>query len=137
MIIDATNHILGRTASIVAKKALLGEEIIIINCEKIIISGPKKFNEKRYIQRKNRGDPRHGPYFPKTPDRILRRAIRGMLPYDKEHGRKALKSVKCYMGVPDNIKDKKIEKIENSFNRLKTLNQQELIKISRKLGAKI
>jgi len=60
-----------------------------------------------------------------------------MLPYDKEHGRKALKRVKCYMGVPDNIKDKKIEKIENSFNRLKTLNQQELIKISRKLGAKI
>ncbi len=38
MIIDANNMILGRLASFAAKKALLGEKIDVINCEKAVIS---------------------------------------------------------------------------------------------------
>ena len=42
MIIDAENLVLGRLASFVAKQALLGENIDIINCEKAIVLGDKK-----------------------------------------------------------------------------------------------
>ena len=38
MIIDATELIVGRFATVAAKKALLGERIDIINCEKAIIT---------------------------------------------------------------------------------------------------
>jgi len=47
------------------------------------------------------------------PDRFVRRCIRGMLPYKQEKGRKAFKRVMCYIGIPDEFKDKKTETIEN------------------------
>jgi len=40
-----------------------------------------------------------GPY-PKRPDRIFKRAIRGMLPYKTEDGREALSNVRVYVGNP-------------------------------------
>ena len=40
-IIDATDTLLGRMSSYVAKKLLQGEEIIIVNAEKCAISGNK------------------------------------------------------------------------------------------------
>ncbi len=120
MIIDATNLILGRLASFAAKKALEGESIIVVNADKAIISGKKEDVMEKYKQRIERGDPLRGPYFPKTPDRLVRRAIRGMLPYKKDRGRKAFKKVMCYMGVPDEYKNQKIETIkEANISRLK------------------
>ena len=41
-LIDGTNATMGRLASYVAKQALKGEEIAIMNCEKVIITGSKK-----------------------------------------------------------------------------------------------
>lgn len=41
-----------------------------------------------------------GPYYPKRPDRIFKRAIRGMLPYKTEDGREALSNVRVYVGNP-------------------------------------
>ena len=42
MIIDAKDMIVGRFATVAAKKALLGEKVDIINCESAIITGNKK-----------------------------------------------------------------------------------------------
>jgi large subunit ribosomal protein L13 len=114
MIIDAENMILGRFATFVAKKALLGEKIDIVNCEKAVITGGKKYLFKDYKQRNERGPrPTKGPFMPKMPDRFVRRTIRGMLPYKQEKGKNAFKRIMCYIGVPDDFKDKKIEKMEN------------------------
>ena len=41
-IIDASNLILGRMASVVAKRLLQGENIIVVNAEKAVVSGKKK-----------------------------------------------------------------------------------------------
>ncbi|MEW6062789.1 MAG: 50S ribosomal protein L13 [Nanoarchaeota archaeon] len=120
MVIDATNLILGRLASFAAKKALEGENIAIVNSEKAIISGKKEIVIKKYRERVKRGDPLKGPYFPTMPDRMLRRAIRGMLPFKNDRGRKAFKRVMCYLGVPDEYKNQKLETFNNiSISRLK------------------
>ena|SRR3989344_5222268 len=111
MIIDGTNLILGRLATYVAKKALEGESVIIVNCENIVVSGRKKQIIGLYNERLNRGDAYKGPFFPKMPDRIVRRTIRGMLPYTQERGAKAYKRVKVFMGVPDSYKNQKIETV--------------------------
>ncbi|MEW6070568.1 MAG: 50S ribosomal protein L13, partial [Candidatus Thermoplasmatota archaeon] len=81
-VINAESAVLGRVASKVAKLLLNGEEIAVVNAEKAVITGPKKrtimeFKEKRKIGYR----PRKGPYWPRMPDRILKRAVRGMLPY--------------------------------------------------------
>ncbi|MEM5883109.1 MAG: 50S ribosomal protein L13, partial [Candidatus Aenigmatarchaeota archaeon] len=92
MIIDAENQILGRVASKIAKKLLEGEKIIVVNCEKAVISGNPRYTIKKYLEKIERGDPKHGPFFPKTPDGIFRRTVRGMLCWDRAKGRKAFKN---------------------------------------------
>ena len=122
MIIDASDMILGRLATYAAKKALLGEKVDIVNCEKAVITGDKKSVFEKYKKRNERGTrPTKGPFIPKMPDRFVRRCIRGMLPYKQEKGIKAFKRVMCYIGMPDEFKDKKIEKLE-SFNISKVQN---------------
>ena len=105
MIIDGTDLILGRLASFAAKKALLGEEVIIVNSEKVMITGSKKNVLDNYKRKISMGSVRWGPFFPRTSERILRRTIRCMLPYKKDRGRKAYKKIKCFIGVPEKYKE--------------------------------
>ncbi len=111
MIIDAQNLIAGRLASQAVKKALLGEEVNIVNAEKAIITGAKKDIMKKYEAQRDRGEPFHGPFLPKTPDRFLKRMIRGMLSYKQGKGRTAFKRIKCYKGIPEGFQNKSFETI--------------------------
>jgi len=121
MNIDATDLILGRLASFVAKKALLGEKINIINCENAVITGRREDIIERYQARVKRGTPFKGPYFPRWPDRLLKRTIRNMLSYKQERGRKALKGIMCYLGVPESLKNQDILTFkEFNINKSKT-----------------
>jgi large subunit ribosomal protein L13 len=122
MIVDANDLILGRMCTYIVKKALLGEKIDVVNCEKAIIVGGKKNILEKYKRKANRGGPFHGPFLPKMPDRFVRRVIRGMLPYKQEKGSSAFKRIMCYISVPDEFRDKKMDKIkEADISRIKTL----------------
>lgn len=138
MIIDGTNLIVGRTAVVAAKKALEGERVDIINCEKMIITGPKKTVLERFKEKQKIGHPYHGPFLHKMPDRLVRRMIRGMLPYKKERGAKAYKRIRCHIGVPDDFKGKSFETLESAdMKKLKTKNYLSVKEISKLLGKKI
>ncbi len=112
MNIDASDLRIGRLATVAAKAALLGNEVNIFNVEKIIITGDKKKVFEKYKQRRERGAPLIGPYYPRIPTKFVKRCIRGMLPYKQEKGRSALDRVKCYKGIPAQFKDVKLETIE-------------------------
>ncbi len=116
VVIDAENMVLGRLASVVAKRLLKGEEIVIVNAEKAVIIGNRSFIVNKYLERRNIGSVRKGPYYPKMPDRILRRTVRGMLPMKKSSGKEAYKRLKVYMGVPKEFENAKMEKIEEAKN---------------------
>lgn len=103
--IDGTNAVLGRLATSVVKQLLKGEQVNIVNIEKIIITGDPKFTVKKYIERRQRGSAHHGPFFPKTPEGIVKRAIRGMMPYKTAKGRAAMKKLRIFVSMPENIKD--------------------------------
>jgi len=137
MILDAKNLILGRLASVAAKKALLGETVDIINVEEAVITGDKKWILAHHIQKRDRGIPLQGPYFERMPDKFVRKAIRGMLPYKKDKGKKAYGNIKCYIGVPTNLKEQKAETIApaniTKLPNVKFIKVNELCKL---LGAK-
>lgn len=114
MIIDATDLIVGRIATIAAKKALLGEKIDIINCEKAVMTGRSDSIIEKFKKKVKRGIPAQGPFTHRKPDRIVRRIIRGMLPYRQHKGREAFKRVMCYIGVPEDLKGKKAETIKEA-----------------------
>jgi len=112
-IVDATDKVLGRLASTVAFRLRgkhkpeftphmdVGDYIIVINAEKIRVTG-KKATDKMYY---------HHSGFPggiksisfeklleKKPEEIIRKAVKGMLP-KKSLGRQMLKKLKIYSGT--------------------------------------
>jgi len=114
-VIDASGATLGRLSSMLAKSLLEGEEIAVVNSEKAIIVGSKKEIESRYKEKREvGGSKRKGPFFPRMPDRILKRTVRGMLPYQQPKGRKAYKNLKAYIGVPEEFEKEEFEKVKQS-----------------------
>jgi len=137
MILDATNIILGRLASFAAKKALLGERVDIINCGNAVITGNKKTTFKNQTIRLARGSKSKGPFTYKRPDMFVKRVIRGMLPYKKENGKKALDRIRCYIGVPDNFKDKKPEQLKKmDLSKLSVMKYATVEDVCKILGRK-
>ena len=138
IIIDASDAVLGRLASHVAKLALQGEQVVVLNCAKAIISGNKKQILEKYSHLRDMGGPFHGPFFPRTSERIVKRTIRGMLPHKQHRGREALKRIICYIQVPEEYVDKEAEEIKlASADRLKVGKMLKVGELSKLLGAKI
>ncbi len=111
MIIDAENLILGRMATVVAKHLLQGSAVTILNAEKAVISGKRLSRVKEMKQKLQIGHPRKGPYFPRRPDRLIKRTVRGMLPRKKPKGRDAIRRLQVFIGVPQQFKDQPLETI--------------------------
>lgn len=135
-VIDAEGHVVGRLASHVGKLLCKGEEVTIVNAEKAIITGPKKRIILDFKRAREIGDrPRKGPYHPRMPDRMLKRVVRGMVPYQKPRGREAMKKLIVYMGIPEELKNADLEVIEDA----KKLPTQyiTLYDLAKALGAKL
>ncbi len=130
LIIDATGATFGRLCSFVAKQALEGKEVIVLNSEKAIISGSKRDVIEKYSRmRKKGGTARKGPNYSKLPYMMLKRGIRGMLPnYREGIGNQAFSRIKCYEGVPKEFEKEKapkfISKDYDSYIQLKELSQK-------------
>jgi large subunit ribosomal protein L13 len=136
--IDATNLIVGRIATRVAKMALLGEEIIILNSEKAIVTGRKETVFAKYKRLSEMGVPRKGPYLHRSADKLLRRSIRGMLPFKKPRGAEAYKNIKCFVGVPEEFKDVQMESFEDAnIAKVPSLHRMDLLTVSKKLGGRL
>lgn len=114
MIIDGSNTILGRLAAHAAKQALLGEKVDIVNCDKVVVSGNKYNTYAHYRQKLARGTPRKGVFITRSPDRIVKRTVRGMVPYKQAKGLEAFKRVMCYNGVPASFQGQKMETIKSA-----------------------
>jgi large subunit ribosomal protein L13 len=111
-LIDGEGLILGRMASVVAKRLLGGESIDIVNAEKIVVSGKRHMiinKEKEFL---NVGGHERGPVHYRQPHRIVRRTIRGMLPHRKAYGRDAFKRLKVHIGIPEEFEGADLEKME-------------------------
>lgn len=138
MIIDATDLIVGRLASTVAKRALLGEKIDIVNAQKAVITGNKTYILSEYKRRRDMGTWAKGPFFYRSADRLLRRTIRGMLPYKQEKGKAAYKRIMCWKGIPEPFANQKRESMKDAHvskvPHLRYVSLQEVVKF---LGGKI
>ncbi|MFX1259084.1 MAG: 50S ribosomal protein L13 [Promethearchaeota archaeon] len=109
-IFDATDKILGRFCSQVAKKALLGEYIVVINAKDAIISGSKRNIHEKYLAKlniKTATNPLRGPFHERRPDTFMRRVIKQMLPRKKLRGKKAIRRVHIYISdIPNRFKNR-------------------------------
>ncbi len=107
VIIDASNARLGRLASHASKQALLGNEVVIVNCNAAVITGNKRTTIEDYkVSRQRGGSSLNGPHFPQSSERLVKRTIRGMLSYKQGRGLSAFKRIKCYSGMPSEYEGK-------------------------------
>ncbi|HJL54719.1 MAG: 50S ribosomal protein L13 [Candidatus Thalassarchaeaceae archaeon] len=112
---DAKDKVLGRLASQVAKEMISARKsgkqhrVIVINAEGAIVSGPRAKVLSDYRAKYNLNHARKGPFFPRMPDKIIKRTVRGMLPYQKNSsGRGALRDLRVMIGAPPNLSDAKL-----------------------------
>ena len=112
VVIDAENEVLGRLASKIAKilrgkykpsyspHVDCGDNVIVINAEKIVLTG-NKLTGKVYTRHTGYpGGQRHTSpeaLLKKHPERILEHAVKGMLPKNRL-GRAILKNLHLYVG---------------------------------------
>ncbi len=112
LVIDGTNLIIGRAASQIAKKLLEGEQVHLVNAENLVIIGNpaeiiEHYKQRRRIQHK--GTPERSPSWPKVPNMLVRRIIRGMLPWKRSRGKEAYKRLFVYTGNPKKLEGKTLE----------------------------
>ncbi|MFB6205736.1 MAG: 50S ribosomal protein L13 [Haloglomus sp.] len=135
IVVDARDCILGRVASEVATRALDGERVAVVNAEDAVITGREEDTMETYRERARVGSDR-GPYYPKRPDGIFKRAIRGMVPHKETDGREAFERIRVYVGNP--YDDEEGEVIEGtSLDRLSNIRFTSLGDISEELGANV
>ncbi|MCC5579291.1 MULTISPECIES: 50S ribosomal protein L13 [Microtetraspora] len=111
-VIDATDVVLGRLAShvatllrgkhkpIFAPHVDTGDFVIVINADKVALTGNKLEQKKAYRHSGYPGGLRsvtYGELMEKRPDRAVEKAVKGMLPKNAL-GRKMAKKLKVYAG---------------------------------------
>jgi large subunit ribosomal protein L13 len=116
IVIDAKDKVLGRLASTVAKDLLNGKKVAIVNAELAFVTGNKialisKYRTRLNLQEKE--NPEHSPYWPRRPDMLVRRVVRGMLPYHKKpSGKTAYRNLRVFMGVPAMLSKAKLTTVD-------------------------
>lgn len=108
-IVDATDMIVGRICSQIAKLAILGEHVVITNTKNAIISGRRNQILEKYVHLRhirNLSNPRRGPFHNSRPDTFIRQKIKFMLPKN-QRGEEALKRIHVYINdIPKTKKNK-------------------------------
>ena len=112
LVIDADGKVLGRLASEVAQILRgkhkptysphmdTGDHVVIINASKIVVTGRKAQQKIYYRHSQYPGGLKEVPYermFAKSPERVVRMAVKGMLPHNTL-GRIMYRKLKVYNG---------------------------------------
>ncbi len=138
LVVDGSGQILGRLASIVAKKLLEGETVVVVNAEKIVVSGDpvrlKQFYKNTVLGVKSHYSHRLRPKRPRSPVRLFKAAVKGMLPKENKRGREALKRLKVYIGVPEEYAEAEKVRFKDADASRLARSYIELGEIAKELG---
>jgi large subunit ribosomal protein L13 len=135
-LIDGEGAVLGRLASTLASESLDGEKMVVVNTENAVISGEKSDVVDDYRGKVERSVDR-GPFHPRRPEGIAKRAVRGMLPYKKQRGKDALSRIRFYVDVPEEYADEEFEEPDKAVDDIGKGGYVTLGEISDKIGANV
>ena len=111
-VVDATNKTLGRLAAEIAHRLRgkhkaeytphvdTGDYVVVVNCEKVRVTGNKATDKMYYHHTGYPGGIRGMSFdklIDKAPERVLQRAVKGMLPRNPL-GRAMFRKLKVYAG---------------------------------------
>ena len=142
VVINAEGLVAGRLASVVAKRLLRGERVVVVNAEKAVIVGRPRSTLEWYLKRVGEwrtyyNPEKRGPKIPRRPDRVLKRMVKGMLPRKKPRGRDALRRLRVYIGVPPEYRDRPMETVPEARRQNDKVPFMTLGDLYRALGGRI
>ena len=130
--IDATDHVVGRLASVVAKRLLQGQRITIVNAEKAVFKGNERSIKEHYLMLARRkqltSHKKITVWYPRRPETLLKSSITRMLPKKKPRGRSAAKRLRVYIGVPNQYTSRELQTIEKAQSRGATSSSGKILK---------
>lgn len=140
IVVDGTGQILGRLASITAKKLLEGYRVVVVNVDKVVVSGKPSEVVKAYkrtiLSVRSHHAHKWRPKRPRSPIRLFKDTVWGMLPKHNKRGREALKRLRAYIGIPEEYKDKELVRFKEADSSRLSRSYVELGRIARELGWK-
>merc|ERR1712232_135874 len=104
VVIDGRGHLMGRLASFVAKETLLGQKVVVVRCEELVISGSFIRNKLKLLMKRNKRmntNPKKGPFHHRSPADMFIRVVRGMIPHKQYRGSAAFQRIKGLEGIPE------------------------------------
>merc|ERR1712241_830774 len=102
-VIDGNQRLMGRLAAMVAKSLLNGQKVVVVRCEGLVISGNfyrNKLKVMEYLRKRHLTKPSRGPFHGRSPSKMFKHVIRGMLPHKTDRGQTAFKNLKAFEGIP-------------------------------------
>src|SRR5438132_5723045 len=69
---------------------------------------------RQFLEIASINNPKFGPFHPRRPDTMISKMVRGMLPTNKPSGKTALKRLRAYLGVPNELKSKITTQFEDA-----------------------
>lgn len=103
LVIDASEHVVGKLAAFVAKKALEGYTINILCSEKMIFTGTMERHAamyKSYCNKRNIVNPIKGAFHYREPSKYFRKVFRNMACRKTVRGSEAANRIFVYEGIP-------------------------------------
>jgi len=88
--------------------------VMIVNSEKAVLSGKRRSRVSEAKVFLEVGGVGRGPFHYRRPDRIVRKAVKGMLPIRQPKGLQAYKRLQAFIGVPDSLKDQKMDTLTDA-----------------------
>lgn len=138
VIVDGEGMVLGRLASLVAKSLLEGNRVTVVNVEKVVVSGDPKMVIDSYKRTvlgvRSHYSHKWRPKRPRSPTRIFKRTVWGMLPKGNKRGREALKRLRVYIGIPEELKGRELARFREADSSRLAGKRVELGRIAKELG---
>jgi large subunit ribosomal protein L13 len=140
LVIDAEGAVLGRLATYIAKALQEGFKVYVVNAEKSVVSGERLRvieGYKVWLRIKTLRNPqKRSPKRPRSPESIIKKTVKGMLPKNFLKGYDALTRLKVYVGIPNELKGKKAIKLSIADSARLGREYVTLAEIARSLGWK-
>lgn len=103
LVIDSTDHVAGKLAAFVAKKALEGYSIHVLCSESMVFTGKMERHVaayKSYLNKRNIVNPERGAFHYKEPSKYFRKVFRNMACRRTVRGKEAAARISVYEGIP-------------------------------------
>lgn len=135
--IDGKGLRLGRAASRIAKQLMAGKKVVLVNVEKVVVSGDRDSVKSKYARwmsiRTLKNPEEVGMKQHRSPDRLFHGAVKNMLPKTPS-GKDALKGLKVYIGIPEALTAAQFQTIDEVDVKHLRGPYMELGEVSKSLG---